>query len=112
MNRRNFLGAMLAAASAPAVVKAENLMKIFVPPERKILQPIYYPFTKELDDPWLRSNVYFDHHTGRMYGEFVGDEEVLNVKCWDGSKPLQGISHLSFTHSPLHDSEYFKRLLA
>jgi hypothetical protein len=31
MNRRNFLGAILAAGSAPAIVKAESLMKIFVP---------------------------------------------------------------------------------
>jgi hypothetical protein len=37
MNRRGFLGAMLAAASAPAIVKAENLMKIMVPKEKKIL---------------------------------------------------------------------------
>ncbi len=32
MNRRGFLGAMLAAAMAPAVVKAENIMKIWTPP--------------------------------------------------------------------------------
>lgn len=36
MNRRGFLGAMLGAAMAPAVVKAENLMKIIVPAEKKI----------------------------------------------------------------------------
>lgn len=37
MNRRGFLGAMLAAASAPTIVKAENLMKIIVPPEKKLI---------------------------------------------------------------------------
>ena len=31
MNRRNFLQAMLAAAAAPAICRAENLMKIYVP---------------------------------------------------------------------------------
>lgn len=31
MNRRGFLGAMLGAMAAPAVVKAENLMRIVVP---------------------------------------------------------------------------------
>lgn len=31
MKRRSFLGAMLAAAIAPAYVKAENLMKVAVP---------------------------------------------------------------------------------
>lgn len=42
MNRRGFLGAILAGAAAPAVVKAESLMKIWVPPEPKIwtLSPI------------------------------------------------------------------------
>lgn len=37
MNRRGFLTAMLAAGAAPAVCKAENLMKIFVPPAPKVL---------------------------------------------------------------------------
>ena len=37
MNRRNFFKAMLAAASAPAIVKADSLMKIWVPPEKKIV---------------------------------------------------------------------------
>ena len=30
-NRRGFLGAMFAAAAAPAIVRAESLMKIYVP---------------------------------------------------------------------------------
>ncbi len=30
--RRGFLGALLAASAAPAIVKAESLMKIWVPP--------------------------------------------------------------------------------
>lgn len=34
MNRRNFLQAMLAAAAAPAICRAENLMKIYVPPQK------------------------------------------------------------------------------
>ncbi len=37
MNRRGFLTSILAAGAAPAVVKADSLMKIIVPPERKIL---------------------------------------------------------------------------
>lgn len=39
MNRRGFLQAMLAASVAPAVVKAENIMKIWTPPQ-EILTPI------------------------------------------------------------------------
>lgn len=37
MNRRGFLGAMLAAAAAPAIVRAESLMKIVVPKKEIIL---------------------------------------------------------------------------
>lgn len=36
MNRRGFLGGIIAAASAPAIVKADSLMKIIVP------KPIYH----------------------------------------------------------------------
>jgi hypothetical protein len=34
--RRSFLGAMLAACAAPAVVKSDSLMKLWVPPKRAI----------------------------------------------------------------------------
>lgn len=37
MNRRGFLKAMLAAAAAPAFVKAESLMKLYVPPQEIII---------------------------------------------------------------------------
>lgn len=37
MKRRGFLQAMLAAAAAPAIVKAETLMKIMVPKQELIL---------------------------------------------------------------------------
>lgn len=33
MNRRGFLKAMLAGMAAPAIVKSENIMKIWTPPE-------------------------------------------------------------------------------
>ena len=36
-NRRGFFGAMLAAAAAPAIVRAESLMKIYVPPQEIVL---------------------------------------------------------------------------
>ena len=32
-NRRGFLGSIFAAAAAPAIVRAESLMKIYVPPQ-------------------------------------------------------------------------------
>jgi hypothetical protein len=39
MKRRNFLAAMLGAATAPAIVRAESLMKI-VAPKQKIILPM------------------------------------------------------------------------
>lgn len=35
-NRRGFFGSMLAAAMAPAIVRSESLMKIYVPPQNII----------------------------------------------------------------------------
>lgn len=37
MNRRGFLGSILAAAAAPAIVRAESLMRIIVPSDEIIL---------------------------------------------------------------------------
>lgn|SRR3990167_8894628 len=37
MTRRGFLGAMLAACAAPAIIRADNIMRVFVPPERGII---------------------------------------------------------------------------
>jgi hypothetical protein len=48
MTRRSFIKTMLIAASAPAIVKADNLMKIYVP-EKEIIIPkrnIIYVDTK------------------------------------------------------------------
>lgn len=39
MNRRGFLKAAAMIVAAPAIVKAENLMKVWVPPEKKIITP-------------------------------------------------------------------------
>jgi len=37
--RRSFLGAILAAAASPVIVRAESLMKVYVPPEPKLILP-------------------------------------------------------------------------
>lgn len=36
LQRRSFIGGILALAAAPAIVRPESLMKIWVPPEREI----------------------------------------------------------------------------
>lgn len=37
MNRRGFLQSILAAGIAPAIVKAENLMGIYIPPKKILI---------------------------------------------------------------------------
>lgn len=44
--RRNFLKAAVVVVAAPAIVKAENIMKIWVPPERTVIT--YTPKNKIL----------------------------------------------------------------
>ena len=45
MDRRGFLKSMLAAAAAPAIVKAENLMKLYVPPQEIVVpEPVGMTF--------------------------------------------------------------------
>lgn len=39
MNRRHFLSIIAAGLAAPAIVKAENIMRIWTPPEPKIINP-------------------------------------------------------------------------
>jgi len=39
-NRRGFLGAIFAAAAAPAIVRAESLMKIYVPPQEIVYETL------------------------------------------------------------------------
>lgn len=41
-NRRGFFGAMFAAAAAPAIVRAESLMKIYVPPQEIAYETLPY----------------------------------------------------------------------
>ena len=47
MDRRSFLKVMLAAASAPAIVRADSLMKIWVPPTEAL---IVYPENAKLTE--------------------------------------------------------------
>jgi len=51
MNRRGFLGAILAAGVAPAIVRAESLMKIVVPRQELILPGMFACFPRPLSAP-------------------------------------------------------------
>ena len=65
MNRRSFLGSILAAAVAPAIVRADSLMRI-VPRETVLI------------DPWF-DNV-------KMLGHFDGD---FTIESW--IQPITGL---------------------
>ena len=41
-NRRGFLGSIFAAAAAPAIVRAESLMKIYVPSQELAYETLSY----------------------------------------------------------------------
>lgn len=57
--RRSFLAGILGAAAAPAIVKAESLMKIFVPQQRL--------YTGEIDDGFaMRGWISLDRRTSEM----------------------------------------------
>jgi hypothetical protein len=66
MNRRGFLGAMLGVMAAPAVVKAENLMRIVVPKRelivgRGLTQSIITfddPPYRDYDNQWVSNGAY------------------------------------------------------
>ena len=59
MNRRGFLAGIIATASAPAIVRADSLMRI-VPRATTLLAPTFYNTTAE--------------EVGRMLGEMAGDK--------------------------------------
>lgn len=61
MQRRGFLGAMLGAMAAPAIVKAENLMRV-VAPTREIIVP---------KNPWANWTMERTIYTGRDADTFL-----------------------------------------
>lgn len=80
MSRRGFLGAMLGAMSAPAIVRAESLMKIVVP-KREIINPLnfgtmaYYPEDSFLTEAYNRAVARTD-----MIGEIFWPTIVIDPK--------------------------------
>jgi hypothetical protein len=60
MDRRGFIKTMLAAATAPAIVKADNIMRVWVPPEKKIITNEIYisPDNSLTDGAWVNIGDY------------------------------------------------------
>lgn len=66
INRRGFLKGMLGLAAAPAICKAENLMKIFVPSQELIIPD------QNLGRGMTNSIIHIDE-AGFLGGDFDGD---------------------------------------
>jgi hypothetical protein len=76
MNRRNFLAAMLGAAAAPAIVRAESLMKIVVPKQEIIL---FGPRTPTLAGGELSKAFIEKLHRNSRWGAYVGDMDINSM---------------------------------
>ncbi len=75
MTRRGFLGAMLAAGSAPAFVRAESLMKIVVPKKEIILPPSFSRGVATAQGGELTKV----HGRGRSSPIYMFDDEAFNI---------------------------------
>jgi len=71
MNRRNFLKSSVIIAVAPAIVKAENIMKIWVPSEKRII----LGFDPGVDDRSGRIQIYEQ----RVFDRCLSDSEISNI---------------------------------
>ena len=79
MNRRGFLASMLALAAAPAIVKAESLMKIYVPKPEPIITGFDFgngDFTVEM---WVKPNVEQWNHIAQVRNNGVILEYINGV---------------------------------
>jgi len=78
ISRRGFLKGMLALGAAPAICKAENLMKIFVPPQ-EILIPTGFSDVKAT---WL--SLLGADYDGDYNGDHDGD--TASFQAWGHDK--------------------------
>lgn len=93
LSRRGFLTSCLALCAAPAIVRAENLMKLWVPPQRLILPEswtsimpsppvaVFYKLA-ESGDLLLMMKQTLTPHTDApegwsLYATAIGDEEIV-----------------------------------
>ncbi len=67
MNRRGFLGSILAAAVAPAIVRADSLMRI-VPMETEVLVP-------------YEQHIIINQMRGDLSGKYVWNDQLK--PAWD-----------------------------
>lgn len=83
MNRRGFLGSILALGAAPAIVRADSLMRV-VPRETTILTP---EFKKSVFDGSIWTEKLAEKFASTKFGMTVQrdyDAELLPKEHWDG----------------------------
>jgi hypothetical protein len=81
MNRRGFLAAMLGAAAAPAIVRAESLMKIVVP-KQEIIVLDYVKLLEAIAPEWNELAMQrFNERIARnaRWGAHVGDMDISSM---------------------------------
>lgn len=98
ISRRGFLGAILAGAAAPAIVRAESLMKI-VTPKTEILTFPYgfnnYPIVGNFYDYWE----HFGSVTGRLSSSMPARQDIPRMDQRLGRILRQGqhqVVHVDF----------------
>lgn len=80
-SRRSFLRTMMLAAAAPAIVKAENIMKIWVPPEPEIIKG------RGMSDSFFHVDE----------SPFMGHMDDFTLEAWI-QKPKATMSDISIKH--------------
>jgi len=59
MTRRRFLAAMAGLAVAPAIVKAENIMKIWTPNKSIITNPYEFAGDQYTLEAWMKDGIWY-----------------------------------------------------
>lgn len=99
MTRRQFLKTIAAAAAAPAIVKAENIMPIQVPPEPKIVTSVDV-FESEFGiyKPWQINN---PNGETALFQPSAGIEEIDQYNGIIGTVERDELSDIIYNISPM-----------
>ena len=96
MNRRSLLLGLGTVLAAPAIVRADSLMKLWVPPKPKLIVPDL------VDEADLSGHLWT--HDGKRVGWWVQRNRKVEFR-WDDDKPT---GH--YTHGKHHSIDTFMRV--
>lgn len=87
MNRRGFLATMFAACAAPAIVKAANIMPIFMRREGGLLAPVFGDFVREVSayditNDWFftRFDILYGHTQFHVAARINSKDEISELR--------------------------------